>query len=211
MTRSHKIWTYAEEFYRPVPDKSSLISDDGITNITFTGNIGTAQGLEILPETAAALKKQDIRVRFNIIGDGRNKKNLINQIQEKQVDEYFNLVGWQPAEDIPSIISASDAAFLSFANNPLYSMTIPAKLQSYMACGIPIIGSVSGESERIITESNCGIVCKIGDYHDLAKAIKQFIDLSPEEKNRMVKNAENYTKLHFNKSNLIDFIEDYFI
>ncbi len=202
---------YAEEFYRPVPDKSSLISDDGITNITFTGNIGTAQGLEILPETAAALKKQDIRVRFNIIGDGRNKKNLINQIQEKQVDEYFNLVGWQPAEDIPSIISASDAAFLSFANNPLYSMTIPAKLQSYMACGIPIIGSVSGESERIITESNCGIVCKIGDYHDLAKAIKQFIDLSPEEKNRMVKNAENYTKLHFNKSNLIDFIEDYFI
>ncbi|MDD2268381.1 MAG: glycosyltransferase family 4 protein [Eubacteriales bacterium] len=202
---------YAEDFYKPNADKSKLIPDDGIINITFTGNIGTAQGLDILPETAAELKRQGIRVKFNIIGDGRNKKNLITQINKKQVDDYFNLVGWQPAEDIPSILSASDAAFLSFADNPLYSMTIPAKLQSYMACGIPIIGSVSGESEKIINESNCGIVCQLGDYHALANAIKQFIEIGQETKQQMSKNAECYTKLHFSKDKQINFIDDYFI
>lgn len=202
---------YAEDFYKPSKIKSSLIPNDGITNITFTGNIGTAQGLEILPETASILKSQGIKVRFNIVGDGRNKKNLVAQIKEKQVDEYFNLINWQPAENIPSILSASDAAFLSFSNNHLYTMTIPAKLQSYMACGIPIIGSVSGESERIIKESNCGIKCKIGDCNALADAIRQFNNLSSDEKFRLSVNAINYSKNYFNKEKLINVIDGYFM
>ena len=67
---------YAEDFYHPVEEKSNLIPQDGILNITFTGNIGTAQGLAILPETAKLLAERSIRVRFNIVGDGRNKENL---------------------------------------------------------------------------------------------------------------------------------------
>lgn len=201
---------YAEEFYKPCMDKSPLIPTDGIINITFTGNIGTAQGLEILPEAAEILKGKNISLRFNIIGDGRNKENLINQIKAKQVEEYFNLIGWQPAENIPSILAASDAAFLSFADNPLYSMTIPAKLQSYMACGIPIIGSVSGESEKIIRESECGLTCKIGSASALSDVIIEFIQLSQSKKREMAENANAYTQKHFNKKTLIDYIDKYY-
>ena len=68
---------YAEDFYRPTNEKSELIPQDGILNITFTGNIGSAQGLEILPETALLLKKENMVVRFNIVGDGR-KIALVN-------------------------------------------------------------------------------------------------------------------------------------
>lgn len=199
---------YAEDFYHPTDEKSELIPKDGVLNITFTGNIGTAQGLEILPETAGLLKERDVAVRFNIVGDGRNKDNLIRCIKENSVEEYFNLTGWQPAEKIPAILSASDAAFLSFADNPLYSMTIPAKLQSYMACGIPILASACGETKRVIEESGCGFVAEIGKSDQLAETIMKFILLSDEQKDEMKLNATMYCGDHFNKRSLIDRIEE---
>ncbi len=194
---------YAEDFYCPTEEKSSLIPQDGVLNITFTGNIGTAQGLEILPDTAKKLKEQNIKVRFNVVGDGRNKAKLLECVKENAVDEYFNFIAWQPSVDIPSILSASDLAFLSFSNNPLYSMTIPAKLQSYMACGIPILASACGETKRIIEESGCGIVADIGDSDSLSQAIVRFLNNTEDEKKEMSVNAINYCADQFNKDELM--------
>jgi glycosyltransferase involved in cell wall biosynthesis len=201
---------YAEEFYKPIDNKSSLIPQDGVLNVTFTGNIGTAQGLDILVETAVLLKNENILVRFNIIGDGRNKANFINNIKLSNVNEYFNNIEWQPSELIPSILAASDAAFLSFSNNQLFSMTIPAKLQSYIACGIPIIGSVIGESKRIIEEAQCGLTCDIGDSYGLKDIIMKFISLSDSERKKMADNAVTYSNNHFNRTKLIDYIIGFF-
>ena len=50
-------------------------------------------------------------------------------------------------------------------------MTIPAKMQSYMACGMPILGSAIGETKKIIEESNCGICAEIGNAKQLKQAI----------------------------------------
>jgi len=201
---------YAEDFYKPSKIKSNLIPQDGIINITFAGNIGTAQGLEALPEAAVFLKNENIKVRFNIVGDGRNKEFLLKQITEKQVQDYFNIVSLQPAESIPSILAASDAAFVSFQNDKLYAMTIPAKLQSYMACGIPIIGSVIGESKNIIDLSGCGLTSDVGNAKQLVEQIKLFISKSPAERIRMGENAVAYSNLHFNRENLFELIEKYF-
>lgn len=199
---------YAEDFYHPVEEKSDLIPQDGVLNITFTGNIGMAQGLEILPETAKLLKERNVTVRFNIVGEGRNKDNLLRIIKESGVEEYFNFVGWQPAESIPYILAASDAAFLSFSNNPLYSMTIPAKLQSYMACGIPIFASACGETQRVIEEAGCGFVSGIGNSDELAEAIMKFYAVTDEQRNKMRHNAIIHGEIHFDKTKLFDRIED---
>lgn len=197
---------YAEEFYSPTEEKSDLIPQDDVLNITFTGNIGTAQGLDILPQTAKLLKEQDVKVRFNIVGDGRNKAHLIACIKESDVEEYFNLIGWQPATSIPSILSASDAAFLSFANNALYSKTIPAKLQSYMACGIPILASACGETKCIIEEANCGLVADINQRENMADTIISFLNTSKDRRDDMKLNAINYYRTYFDKNQLHDFV-----
>ena len=198
---------YAEDFYHPTEEKSELIPQDGVLNITFTGNIGTAQGLAILPEASKLLKEANVKVRFNIVGDGRNKENLIRCIRENDVEEYFNLTGWVPAEKISAILSASDAAFLSFADNPLYSMTIPAKLQSYMACGIPILASACGETKRVIEEAQCGFVSDIGKSKELADTIIHFLSVPTKQKNEMKRNAMDYCRIYFDKKKLNDFIE----
>ena len=199
---------YAEDFYRPVSEGSGLIPQDGVLNITFTGNIGKAQGLEILPKAAKLLKQENIHVRFHIVGDGRNKESFLSSIRENDVWEYFRLLGRHPAENIASILSESDVAFLSFANNPLYSKTIPAKLQSYMACGIPILASACGETKRVIEEADCGFVSEIGDAEALVEKIKLFSSISCERRDQMRQNAVDYCKLHFEKKRLLDDIEN---
>ncbi len=199
---------YAEDFYKETTKKSDLIPQDDVLNITFTGNVGNAQGLEILPVTAKILKENNMLVRFNIVGDGRNKENLLKQIAENNVEEYFNMVGRVPATDIPDILSASDAAFLSFAENELFQKTIPAKLQSYMACACAIIGAVDGESKRIIEESGAGIVSKIGDAKSLADAIVEFSVASLQDKEKMRASSLAYCEKHFDKSKLINFLNN---
>lgn len=198
---------YAEEFYQPMEKTSK--SDAFV--ITFTGNIGRAQGLDILPKVAKILKEQNYKVRFKIVGDGRNKEAFIEEIEKKDVSEMFDMIGRKPAEEIPKILAESDAAFLSFMDNPLFAKTIPAKLQSYMACGVPIIASATGESKRIIEEAECGVCCPIGDAEQLANEITKVVFLQETDRIKMAKNARRYCEEHFDKKKLMDYMENYLV
>ena len=106
-----------------------------------------------------------------------------------------------PAVRIPEILSACDAGFISFNNTPLWEKTIPAKLQSYMACGKAIVASASGETKRLIDEAECGICCAIGDAEALAEGIRS---LASADLNTMGKNARKYFEEHFTKVKLMD-------
>lgn len=196
---------YAEEFYAPresaeVPE----IPQSDTFKIAFTGNIGFAQGLEILPEAAKRLKGE--KVQFVIVGDGRFLPTFEKTVHENGLDEMFIMIPRQPAQRIPEILSACDAAFISFKNDPLWSMTIPAKLQSYMACGMPLIASADGETRRIIEEANCGMCCDIGDANALAELIRTMKDLNLSEFGR---NSREYCVEHFNKKKLMDEMDGY--
>lgn len=199
---------YAEDFYKPMERKSiPEIPEEDVFKIIFTGNIGYAQGLDILPKTAELLKKEGAKVKFYIVGDGRYKEEFENEINDRDVADMFQLIGRQPAERIPELLAACDAAFLSFMNNPLFEKTIPAKLQSYMACGMPIIASASGETKRIIEEAECGVCCEIGDVEELKNNIFQSIN---KHLNQMKENSRDYYMKRFQKQVLLDQFEQYF-
>lgn len=207
---------YAEDFYQPIERKIAIskvleISADDSFKIIFTGNIGQAQGLEILPKVAKRLKEQNQYVKFIIVGDGRNKEDFEKQISEVDVKEMFSLIGRQPAERIPYMLGCCDAAFISFMNDELFEKTIPAKLQSYMACGMPIVASASGETERIIKEAACGVSSPIGDAESLAAAIKKMLFLSNKELEKMGKNSWMYYEKNFEKDKLMNEIQTYFM
>ena len=197
---------YAEEFYKPLEKKAvKEIPEDGSFKIIFTGNIGTAQGLQILPKTAELLKGEN--VKFVMVGDGRYLEEFENEIQKRNVQDKFLMVPRQPAERIPELLAACDAAFLSFQDDPLWTKTIPAKLQSYMACGMPIIASAAGETKRIIEEAECGVCCAIGDVEQLGKSIKVMMEANMEE---MCVKSRDYCEHHFDKKMLMDQMEGMF-
>lgn len=198
---------YAEDFYVPVEkqDIEEIPNIDNL-NITFTGNIGQAQGLDILVEAAKILKEdyQVGNVTFNIVGDGRYKEKLKQNITENGVTGMFHFVGKQNPEKIPDILASSDVAFLSLIKDPLFSKTIPAKLQSYMACGKPILAAADGETSTIILESECGICVPSGDAYALAQGILEYLEMPSEKIARIGTKARSYYDNNFNKSLLLN-------
>lgn len=197
---------YAEEFYQPCERKAvNEIPEDDSFKVIFTGNIGTAQGLQILPKAAEILKSEN--VKFVMVGDGRYLEEFKKEVKSRNIEDKFIMVQRQPAERIPALLAACDAAFLSFQDAELWTMTIPAKLQSYMACGMPIIASASGETKRIIEEAQCGFCCTLGDAEELSKIIRKMASADLYE---MGLRSRQYFEEHFDKQMLMDQMEEYF-
>ncbi|RGQ03162.1 glycosyltransferase WbuB [Blautia obeum] len=197
---------YAEEFYQPLEGKPvEEIPDDDSFKIIFTGNIGNAQGLQVLPQTAELLKNEN--VKFFIVGDGRYLEELEQEIKQRNVQNQFVMIPRQPARRIPELLAVCDAAFLSFRNDELWTKTIPAKLQSYMACGMPIIAAAHGETARIIEEANCGVCCPVGDAEKLSIRIREMRELNLDI---IKENSRKYFCDNFDKKKLMNQMECYF-
>ena len=206
------VWhQYAEDFYKPKKDKQ-LNKESEVLKIVFTGNIGESQGLDILPKTALVLKNNGYldKIRFIIIGDGRYKNELIRAIEESNVTEMFNFIGMKPATEIPDLLARHDVAFVSFKDNDLFNKTIPAKLQSYLACGLPILAAASGETEKIIKEANCGKTSSPGDVMGLVKNIISYLNTSEIEIKLLGKNSLKYSDENFRKEILMNEINNIF-
>lgn len=203
---------YAEEFYINncfYKEKNNFNGEN--FKIIFAGNVGKAQGLDVLVKTAEILENRKLgkEIIFNIVGDGSYKQALMNLIQERQLNHMFNFIPRQPAKDIPKLLSENDAAFLSLKDDPIFSMTIPAKVQSYMACGIPIIASAQGEVVNIINEAKAGVCSPAGDAEKLANNIEELCKKSLEELETMADNGRKYCKENFEKEKLLDVMDKY--
>lgn len=181
--------------------------DNSKLNIVFTGNIGEAQGIDLAIEAARILKEKLIHWHF--IGDGRQKEKLQNMAMEYGLDNTVTFYGFIPEQEIPYYLHDADAALLILKPNPIFEMTIPAKLQTYLACGVPILGCVSGEGKKIIIESNSGLVSDTVSVNSLVDVVNDFLNLSREDRNIFKQNALNYGKENFNKSVLLDQLDKY--
>jgi glycosyltransferase involved in cell wall biosynthesis len=204
---------YAEDFYTPI-DRATLLEigvpQDDIFNIIFAGNIGVAQGLNILPETAKILKQNSIRVRFNIVGEGRFKETLISMVEKYNVSDMFNFIEKQPATKIPEMMAACDATLISLSKSKVFSITLPAKTQSCLACGIPILVSADGEIQDVIRKAEAGLCSDAGDVEMLASNIRRMVSITPEERQQMAQKGLDYYKLNFGKKTLLDRMDNWF-
>ena len=189
---------YAEDFYQPLPKEAH-----SATRIMFTGNIGQAQGLDLLVEVAKEIPENS-NIIFVLVGEGRNKESLVTSIRENNIQHRFEFIDAVPPTEVPKLLATSDAGYIGFNQNTIFEMTIPAKLQSYLACGMPVIASASGEVESIVRENKLGFVSAPGDAKGLLQNITTFSKLSKEEKEVMSNNAKIYQEKHFAKQQLLD-------
>ena len=110
---------------------------------------------------------------------------------------------------MPKFYKLADAFLITMVDNEVVNNTLPAKVQSYMASGKPIIGAISGEVKKVIKESKCGLCCDSLDYNKLAKLIKK---ASKENEKLKVwgKNAKIYYKKNYEKEKCIKKLTEYF-
>ena len=122
-------------------------------NIMFAGNVGEAQGFEAILDAAESTREEDIN--WVIVGDGRKLNWVINEVKERKLTKVFPM-GRYPIETMPHFFKQADAMLVSLKNEPIFALTVPAKIQAYMASGKMILGMINGEGRDIINESKCG-------------------------------------------------------
>ena len=174
-------------------------------NIVFTGNIGQAQGLDLLVDAAAKLR--DTKVRWFLVGDGRAREHLEKRVTEEGLQGMITFVGKVSEEEANRYIHYADCAYLSFQKNKLFDMTLPAKLQSYMACGTPILAAAGGESARVVRENSCGVVT-MQEPEALAEGVRKLLSFEEEKLWMMRENARSAYGELFEMGKLISQLEE---
>ncbi len=178
--------------------------------LMFAGNIGESQSFDTLLSSALILKNENIQVQWLILGEGRMKEHVAKRIKELELEDCFHLLGSFPSTEMPKFFSCADALIVSLKKDPIFSHTIPSKIQSYLACGKPILTNLDGEGSKIIQEANAGFVSPSEDPIALSNIIKKFLSLSFNDRQEMGKNARIYFNNEFERVLLIDKLEKIF-
>lgn len=178
--------------------------DNNYFNIVFAGNIGNAQGLELLIEAAERIK--DTPVRWHLVGDGRAKEQLSQLVADKGLEKNVLFMGKVSEKEANYYVKYADCAYLSFSDNKLFDMTVPAKLQTYLACGVPVLGAVGGESAKIIEEAQCGLITE-KDPDSVANAVLQMMNAPRGTMDMYKENAVKYFEQHYQMERLVSSLE----
>lgn len=163
--------------------------------ITFAGNLGEAQDLENVINAARITPSS---VKWIFVGSGRYKTALKETIQTDQCKNLF-LFDRHSLDYMPSLYSQSDLALVTLKQEGLMSETIPAKVMSYMAMGVPIVGMLNGDAKELINRIGCGKIVDAGDYLGLSDSIKQLMSLTKSELKSMGQKGKNYYMIHFSR------------
>ncbi|WMP17960.1 glycosyltransferase family 4 protein [Thiothrix lacustris] len=187
----------------PAPE---IKAEADVFNIMFAGNIGDAQDFPAILAAAELLKEHN-RIRWLIVGDGRLAQWVTDEINHRNLQEHVLMLGRHPVERMPSFFKHADALLVTLKNEPIFGMTIPGKLQAYLAAGIPVVAMLNGEGAAIVKQSNAGIICPAGNYQELASAVLTLSEMSPEEHNQMGRNGTMLSETEFNRDHLISKLE----
>ena len=194
--RSHNI-VYLPQYAEKIFDKVEVNRPDkNVTNLVFAGNIGEMQSVETIVLAANELKQRE-DIQFHVVGGG----SLLGKC--KQLSKDLNLAnirfyGQRPLTEMPGFYKLADAMLITLKKNEFISYTLPGKIQTYMAVGKPILGSIDGEAKRVIDDAQCGLCCEAEDYNALAGIIDEFIRDKSKQK-QYSENSYKYYRENFNE------------
>ena len=206
----HYFPNWAEALYQPV-----VLSDDAVERkevpysgfiVMFAGNLGAAQSLDSMVEAAERLKAEDIH--WVMLGDGRRRAWLESEVKARGLDK-MHVLGSRAMETMPAYFSLADVMLVTLKDDPVMSTTIPGKVQSYLACGRPVIGALQGAGADVIRESGAGYAVAPDDVDALVKAVRKLSELSESERQKMGQAARAYYERYFDRDMLISQLESW--
>jgi glycosyltransferase involved in cell wall biosynthesis len=181
---------------------------EGCFNVLFAGNMGEAQDFPAVLDAAEILKNDD-RVRFLLVGGGRKVGWIREQIVLRGLAARVLLLGRYPVERMPSFFRHADAMLVCLKDEPIFRMTIPSKLQSYLAAGLPIVGMLTGECAELIERSGAGLTCRASDARGLAAAIRTLAAMPAAQREEMRRRALALSETEFDRNRLISRLESW--
>ena len=173
-------------------------------HFTFAGNIGTVQNLDNIIKAFGSLKSADLqKAQLNIIGDGSYLEALKELVKKSN---FQNIVFWgrKRRGEMSKYFQASDFLIVSLVNKPIFSLTVPAKTQTYIAAKKPILAILNGDAAEIVTDNVLGYSADPDNIEEIKDVFQKAIYTSKEELEQFMHNCESLTENVFNKEKIID-------
>ena len=174
--------------------------------VMFAGNIGVAQDFATILAAAEQLKFYP-DIHWVILGDGRQFEWVKEQVQSRGLVETVHLLGRHPPTAMFGYFSQADTMLVTLKRDPAFALTVPGKIQSYLACGRPIIAALDGEGARLIAESGAGLSSPAEDANALAESVLTMYRMPKEEREAMGRRGKEYREKNFEREMLIDRLE----
>lgn len=196
----------AQELYKPTiaepgaPEQSLMPRG---FRVLFAGNIGRAQDIPTILSAAEKLKEEK-DIHWVILGDGPVRPWAEKRVSMHGLEKTVHLLGRYPEEAMPRFFSLADVLLVTLKKDPVFAVTIPSKIQSYLACGRPIVAALDGEGARVIEESGGGVTVPSGDADALARAVLKMYGMPKYELERMGLLSREYSARHFEINTLLD-------
>ena len=172
------------------------------THFTFAGNIGKVQNLENIISAFLLLSNEyQEKSQLNIIGDGSHLDNL-KLLSNNNLNIVFH--GKKPRSDMASYYKASDFLIISLIDEPIFSVTVPAKTQTYIAAKKPILAIINGDTASIIQDNNLGLCADPSKIDAIATMFQRCMDMGQVERQSFTKENDRLLATIFNKDKTID-------
>lgn len=176
--------------------------------ILLAGNLGESQDLESVCECIKLLRdNKDIKWIF--AGGGSRKEWLESFLDSNGLMDCSITLGRLPVDAMPSLFKQADALLATLRKGFIdLEMTVPARVQSYMSSGTPIIGMIGKGTQNLINEYDCGYAVNSGDFVGLSELIKNKILSDKESFKKKGINGRKYYEDLFTVDKCISHLEE---
>lgn len=182
----------------------SLMSRNGTCIALYAGLHGLAQGLDQVLEAAEALR-DETGLKFVLIGDGPEKGILIQQAEERRINN-LSFLDLCAASEIPGLLASADIALVTLKT--YIPGAVPSKLYEAMASGLPVVLVADGEAAEIVQRHNAGITVKPGDVDALTHAVQSLV-ADPVLRRNLGKNGRIAAEQYFDRTMIAGRFVDY--
>jgi glycosyltransferase involved in cell wall biosynthesis len=163
----------------------------------YAGAHGVSNDLTVILEAAERMQAEE-RVRFVLVGDGKEKANLIAETQARGLQNVC-FIPPVPKNEMPAVLAAADACIAILKPLEMYKTTYPNKVFDYMAAGRPVVLAIDGVVRSVVESAHAGIFTPPGNPSALANAVKYLLD-NPEQACQMGLTGRQYIERHLDRN-----------
>lgn len=183
-----------ESHIQPTGRDEKLARELGLAgrfNIIFAGTMGKAQALDAILEAADILVSQQSNIQFVFVGGGIDVDRLKQKIRDMRLTNVLFLPRC-PISQIGKILNLADILLVHLKDDPLFKITIPSKIQGYMAVGKPILMGIRGDAVDLVERANAGIACNPEDSRSIVETAKKLFAMPHAQLKAMGDNGRKY-------------------
>ena len=170
------IYNWCDEGQIPkTPRNESLAKELGFSgrfNVLFAGTMGKAQDLEAVLDAAGRIGSRIPEVQFIFVGGGIEVDRLQEIARKRRLNNVLFLPR-RPVSEIGEVLNLADVLLVHLKDEPLFRITIPSKIQAYLAVGRAVLVGVRGDAADLVRAAGAGIDCQPENPESISEAVEK--------------------------------------